>query len=95
MRKISLMAISVAALFAGACTTNVVVDSRAFPMASYDEISGSFTGKLAGNINSAFKSANIALERDLKYFRVGQIPVSLHRKSGNCLTYKYQNHHIF
>lgn len=74
MRKISLMAISVAALFAGACTTNVVVDSRAFPMASYDEISGSFTGKLAGNINSAFKSANIALERDLKYFRVGQIP---------------------
>ena len=48
--------------------------SRAFPLASYDEISGSFSGKLAGNINSAFKSTNIALERDLKYFRVGQIP---------------------
>ena len=74
MRKISIMAISAAALFVGACTTNVVVDSRAFPMASYDEVSGSVTGKLAGNINSAFKSTNIALERDLKYFRVGQIP---------------------
>ena len=74
MKKLFLMAISATALFVGACTTNVVVDSRAFPPASYDEISGSFSGKLAGNINSAFKSTNIALERDLKYFRVGQIP---------------------
>ena len=70
MKKLFLMAISATALFVGACTTNVVVDSRAFPLASYDEISGSFSG----NINSAFKSTNIALERDLKYFRVGQIP---------------------
>ncbi len=74
MKKLFLMAISATALFVGACTTNVVVDSHAFPLASYDEISGSFSGKLAGNINSAFKSTNIALERDLKYFRVGQIP---------------------
>lgn len=74
MKKLFLMAISATALFVGACTTNVVVDSCAFPLASYDEISGSFSGKLAGNINSAFKSTNIALERDLKYFRVGQIP---------------------
>ena len=74
MKKLFLMAISATALFVGACTTNVVVDSRAFLLASYDEISGSFSGKLAGNINSAFKSTNIALERDLKYFRVGQIP---------------------
>ena len=70
MKKLFLMAISATALFVGACTTNVVVDSRAFPLASYDEISGSFSGKLAGNINSAFKSTNIALERDLKYFRL-------------------------
>ncbi len=74
MRKLSLIALSFAALFVGACTTNVVVDSRAYPLATYDELSGSFSGKLAGNINSAFKSTNIALERDLKYFRVGQIP---------------------
>ncbi len=40
MKKLFLMAISATALFVGACTTNVVVDSRAFPLASYDEIQG-------------------------------------------------------
>ena len=42
-------------------------------MASYDEISGTFSGKVVGNINTAFRATNLALE-DLKYFRVGQIP---------------------
>ena len=43
-------------------------------MASYDNLSGGFEGKLTGNINNAFKATNIALDRDLKYFRVGQKP---------------------
>jgi len=74
MKKFTSLALSFAALLLCACTTNVVVDSPAFPMASYDDVSGNFTAKLAGNLNSAFKSTNIALERDLKYYRVGQIP---------------------
>ena len=73
MKKLIALVFSVVAIAICGCTTNVVVDSRAFPMASYDEISGSFTAKLSGSITSAFKATNIALERDLKYFRVGQI----------------------
>ena len=73
MKKLIALVFSVAAIAICGCTTNVVVDSRAFPMASYDEISGSFTAKLSGSITSAFKATNIALERDLKYFRVGQV----------------------
>ncbi len=65
------MFVSVAVLL-GACTTNVVVDSAAHPMGSYDNISGTFEGKLSGNINNAFKATNIALERDMKFYRVGQ-----------------------
>jgi hypothetical protein len=41
-------------------------------MATYDNLSGGFEATLSGNINNAFKATNIALERDLKYFRVGQ-----------------------
>lgn len=73
MKKLIALVFSVAAIAICGCTTNVVVDSRAFPMASYDELSGSFTAKLSGSIGSAFKATNIALERDLKYFRVGQV----------------------
>ncbi len=73
MKKLIALVFSVAAIAICGCTTNVVVDSRAFPMASYDELSGSFTAKLSGSITSAFKATNIALERDLKYFRVGQV----------------------
>lgn len=68
------MAITVATLFVCGCTTNVVVDSAAHPMGAYDGFTGTFNGKLSGNINSAFKATNIALERDLKLFRVGQKP---------------------
>ena len=74
MKKILSFALVAGSAFLAACTTNVVVDSAAHPMGSYDNISGSFEGKLAGNINNAFKATNIALERDLKYFRVGQTP---------------------
>ena len=74
MKKLVYLSVSAAAIFLTACTTNVTVDSPSCPMATYDDISGSFVGKLEGNINSAFKATNIALERDLKYFRVGQIP---------------------
>ena len=73
MKKLIALVFFVAAIAICGCTTNVVVDSRAFPMASYDELSGSFTAKLSGSITSAFKATNIALERDLKYFRVGQV----------------------
>lgn len=74
MKKIVLIAFSAAAMLLGACTTNVLVDSSAYPMATYDDVSGTFSGKLATNINTAFKATNLALEKDLGYFRVGQIP---------------------
>ncbi len=74
MKKFFYLFSVVATLALCACTTNVTVDSPASPMATYDDISGDFLGKIEGNINSAFKATNIALERDLKYFRVGQIP---------------------
>ena len=74
MKKLLALVLSSLALLLGACTTHVVVDSSADPMATYDDISGTFTGKLGGNINQVFKSTNLALEKDLHYFRVGQIP---------------------
>ncbi len=74
MKKLLALAASSIVLLFCACTTNVVVDSTADPMATYDEIGGTFSGKLAGNINQVFKSTNLALEKDLHYFRVGQIP---------------------
>ncbi len=74
MKKLAFLLVPVSLLFLTACETNVMVDSPSCPMAAYDDISGSLVGKIEGDINSAFKAANIALERDLKYFRVGQIP---------------------
>lgn len=74
MKKYLVYVLSLGALLLCACTTNVVVDSTANPMAVYDDISGTFKGKLPGTINNVFKATNIALERDLKYFRAGQIP---------------------
>jgi len=74
MKKILSFAFAGAALLLAACTTNVVVDSAAYPMANYDDVTGAFSGKISGNINTAFKATNVALERDLKYFRVGQLP---------------------
>ena len=74
MKKTLSCAFAAVALFVCACTTNVVVDSAAHPMGTYDNMTGSFHGKLSGNINTAFKATNIALERDMKLFRVGQIP---------------------
>lgn len=74
MKHILSFAFVVAALLMCACTTNVVVDSAAHPMGLYDGLTGTFSGKLSGNINTAFKATNIALERDMKLFRVGQIP---------------------
>lgn len=74
MKKLLALAASSIVLLFCACTTNVVVDSTADPMATYGEIGGTFSGKLAGNINQVFKSTNLALEKDLHYFRVGQIP---------------------
>lgn len=74
MKKFASILLSAATLLICACTTNVTVDSAAYPMASYDGISGKFSGKLSGTINNVFKATNIAIERDLKYFRVGQTP---------------------
>ncbi len=74
MKKYLTVFFSACAFALCSCTTNVVVDSTANPMATYDEISGTFSGKLPGTINNVFKSTNIALERDMKFFRVGQIP---------------------
>ena len=74
MKKLVLIAFSAVALLLGACSTYVLVDSADYPMAEYDDMTGNFEGKLKTNINTAFKATNLALEKDLQYFRVGQIP---------------------
>ena len=74
MKKLVLIAFSAVALLLGACSTHVLVDSADYPMAEYDDMTGNFEGKLKTNINTAFKATNLALEKDLQYFRVGQIP---------------------
>ena len=74
MKKFTSLALSFVALLLCACTTNVVVDSPAYQLGTYDEISGTFYGKLEGSLGNVFKSTNLALEKDLGYFRVGQIP---------------------
>lgn len=72
MKKLLSLVFIAVSFFLGACTTSVVVDSSDHPMGTYDNLSGGFEGKLSGNINNAFKATNLALERDLKYYRVGQ-----------------------
>ena len=54
MKKLLALAASSIVLLFCACTTNVVVDSTADPMATYDEIGGTFSGKLAGNVVLGF-----------------------------------------
>jgi len=55
-----------------ACSTNISVDSANYPVASYDNVTGVFEGKVSSDIKSVFNATNIALQKDLGYFRVGQ-----------------------
>lgn len=72
MKKTIALSILPAALFLGACTTHLAVDSAAHPIATYSSFNGIFDGTLDGDVKSVFKATNTALEQDLKYFRVGQ-----------------------
>ena len=66
--------ISVACLLLCGCITKVMVDSPEHPIATYDDVTYDFTGKITGSLANAFKSTNIALERDMGFFRCGQVP---------------------
>ena len=65
------LCLSVVFAFCG-CSTNIAVESSS-KIATYDDITGELKGTIDGySIENVFKATNIALERDLKYFRVGQ-----------------------
>ncbi len=73
MKKI-FVALSVVSLMLCGCITKVMVDSPENPVAIYDDITHDFSGQIKGSLANVFKATNIALERDMKFFRVGQIP---------------------
>ncbi len=74
MKKILVFSLLPLIALISACTTHVGVDAAGHPVASYDNMTGTFDGKLSGDLNSIFKATNIALERDLGYYRTGQTP---------------------
>ncbi len=73
MKKILILLPVIAFMFC-ACTTKVMVDSPENPVAIYDDITHDFSGTIKGSLANVFKATNLALERDMKFFRVGQIP---------------------
>ena len=82
MKKIFCLLIASASVLMCSCVTKVLVDSPESPMATYDDITHEFQGRVKASLPNVFKATNIALERDLGFFRCGQIP-----KSGQWLIY--------
>ena len=74
MKKIFSISLAFVTVLLCSCITKVMVDSPQYPVATYDDITHNFSGKLNGTLANVFKATNIALERDLNYFRVGQVP---------------------
>ncbi len=73
MKKLTALFVACAAVFfLTACETKIAVESAAEPIATYSDMTGSLDGKIKTDLKTAFNATNIALERDLKYFRVGQ-----------------------
>ena len=73
MKRIFTISLAFLTVLLCSCITKVAVDSKEFPLATYDDITHSFTGKITGTLANAFMATNIALENE-KYFRCGQIP---------------------
>ena len=73
MKKL-MLSLSVVTLMLCGCITKVMVDSPDNPVAIYDDITHDFSGKITGSLANVFKATNLALERDMKFFRAGQIP---------------------
>ncbi len=63
-----------ASLLLCSCVTKVMVDSPEFPVATYDDLTNDFSAKVKAPLASVFKATNLALERDMGFFRCGQIP---------------------
>ena len=73
MKKFTALFVACAAVFfLEASGTKIAVVSAAEPIAPNSDNTGSLDGKIKTDLKTAFNATNIALERDLKYFRVGQ-----------------------
>lgn len=72
MKKIYLLLTVALSAFGVSCTTNVGVESSADPIGTFDLMTGTFYGQIAGTVPTVFKATNIALEQDLGYMRTGQ-----------------------
>lgn len=72
MKNIILALAFSGAFLLGACTTNIAVETSS-KVATYDEMSGKLVGDMDATLVMAFKATNLALEKDLKYFRTGQV----------------------
>ncbi len=73
MKKLLLFLLPAVAITLCSCITKVMVDSPDHPVAVYDDLTCEFTGKITGSLANVFKATNIALERDMGFYRVGQI----------------------
>ena len=74
MKKFICLLFVSASLLLCSCVTKVMVDSPEFPVATYDDLTNDFSAKLKAPLASVFKATNLALERDMGFFRCGQIP---------------------
>lgn len=74
MKKIFCAIFSLSAVLLCSCVTKVMVDSPEHPVAVYDDLTHDFTGQIKGSLADVFRSTNLALERDMGFFRCGQIP---------------------
>lgn len=75
MKNIILALAFCGALLLCACSTNIAVETSS-KIATYDEMSGKLVGDMDTTLVTAFKATNLALEKDLKYFRTGQVQSS-------------------
>ncbi len=74
MKKLLTLLLPIIAISLCSCITKVMVDSPEHPVAHYDDLTCDFTAKISGTLGNVFKATNIALERDMGFYRVGQIP---------------------
>lgn len=74
MKKFICLLFVSASMLLCSCVTKVMVDSPEFPVATYDDLTNDFSAKLKAPLASVFKATNLALERDMGFFRCGQIP---------------------
>ena len=71
MKKILLPIVALAAFLGTSCTSEVAVNSKTNPVATYDSFTGTFTGYIDGTAPKIFMATQIAAEKNLGYFRTG------------------------